>query len=118
MTDTGEQISAQLVLKRADGTSILDAGEPVTAAVIARFMVPGDRIDFVRGKLENVGFNLPEGNATTLSVVGPRALFAEVFGLEVGTNESGVAAHATRIPDELSDHVADVFVTPAPEFFP
>lgn len=118
MTDTGEPFSAQLVLKREDGTSILDSGEPVTAAVIAQFMVPEDRIVFVRGELEKIGFNIPEGNATTLSVVGPRELFVEVFGLEVGIAESGVAAHATRIPDELSDHVADVFVTPAPELFP
>lgn len=115
MPESGEQFSAQLVLKAEDGTSILDAEGAVTAERIAKFAVAEDRIAFVRAEVQKRGFDVPQGDATTLSVVGPRALFAEVFGLEVDVDKAGVAAHATHIPAALSDHVADVFVTPKPE---
>lgn len=110
--------SAQLVLKADDGSSILTAEGPLTADRVAQFAVPQERIAFVRGELERRGFEVPQGDATTLSVVGTRARFEEVFGLEVDAVAMGVAAHATKIPEPLSDHVADVFVTPKPELFP
>ena len=118
MPESDAPFSAQLVLRAEDGTSILDAEGPVTSEIVARFAVPEERIAFVRAALQKLGFSVPQGDSTTLSVVGPRALFAEVFGLEVGADQVGVAAHATRIPDALSGHVADVFVTPKPELLP
>lgn len=118
MPEPHETFAAQLILKRADGGSILDAEGPITAETLARFRVPDDRIAFVRAELERMGFDVPQGDATSLSVTGPRELFATVFGLEAAAASSNVAAHATRIPDELSGHVADVVITPRPELFP
>jgi hypothetical protein len=110
--------SAQLVLKAEDGSSILTAEGTLTSERIAQFAVPEERIAFVRAELEKRGFDVPQGDATTLSVVGTRARFEEAFGLEVDAVARGVAAHATKIPEPLSDYVADVSVTPKPELFP
>lgn len=118
MPENQGRFSAQLVLKTEDGRSLLDAEGAVTAARIAEFAVPEARIAFVRDELRKLGFQIPQGDATTLSVVGTKAQFAEVFGLEVDVDDAGVAAHATRIPDVLSAHVATVFVTPKPELLP
>ena len=118
MPDSKERFSAQLVLKAEDGTSILDAKGAMTADRVAEFKVRDDRVAFVRAHLQKLGFDVPQGDAMTLSIVGPRTLFAKVFGLEVDVQQTGVGAHATHIPEVLSDYVADVFVTPKPELLP
>ena len=112
------RITAQLIMRRKDGRSILDLKGPVTAASPNRTAgdLPEDRIAEVRKRLEAAGFAVEGGNANTLSISGPRALFTEVFGL--ASDASGMAAQATRIREDLAPYVADVFVPPPPELFP
>ena len=114
-------VTAQLVMKRADGRSILDLTGPLTAASPERTAgdLPEDRVTLVRERLVGLGFTVAAGNLNTLSVVGPQALFGEVFGLDAATAlAQGAEAHATRIRADLAPYVADVFVAPPPEFFP
>lgn len=114
----GECFTAQLVMRSADGRSIFDAPGPLTAQTVHDFDLPEQRIAEIRTRIEALGFSIPAGNANTLSISGPRALFAEVFGMEVGAERGNIGVHATRIPEELTDEIADVFVPPAPELFP
>ncbi len=114
-------ITAQLVMRREDGRSILDLEGPVTAASRQRMAgdLPEARVAEIRARLEAAGFTVEGGNANTLSVSGPARLFAEVFGLDPGAaGAAGVPAHAARIRADLEPYVADVFVPPPPEFFP
>lgn len=118
MTDDNAVYGAQVVLKRPDGTSILDAREALTASVIDKYRVPPETSEAAGKALEALGFRVTGGDGTTMSIEGSRSAFASVFGLEVGADTAGVAAHATRLPDEVSDLIADVMVTPGPQFFP
>ena len=113
-----EQFHAQLVMKRPDGTSILDTGEAMTSDNARSFDVTEERAGDIRKRLEEIGFTITSGNLNTLSISGPKELFAEVFGIEAAAPASGTSAHATRFPVELADCVADVFVPPAPTLFP
>lgn len=114
-------VTAQLVMRRADGTSILDLKGPLTALSPERTAgdLPEDRVRDIRKRLEGLGFTIAAGSLNTLSVSGPPALFLDVFGLDAATATArGTEAHATRIGEDLEPFVADVFVAPPPEFFP
>jgi hypothetical protein len=108
---------AQVVMKREDGRSILDVARH-TAESAGTLDVSEERAQAIRAELERLGFTIAGGNLNTLSVSGSSDRFREVFGIEPLAGNSGVAAHATRIPPVLDDKVADVFVPPPPEFFP
>ncbi|MET1411235.1 hypothetical protein ABVF61_03150 [Roseibium sp. HPY-6] len=117
MTDDNVTYGAQVVLKRADGTSILDVQESVTASVLDKYRVPEDTVAAAAKALEALGFRIAGNDGTTLSIEGSRQTFIDVFGLEVGAEAAGVAAHATQVPDEIKPYVADVIVPPGPTFF-
>jgi hypothetical protein len=113
-----EEFHAQLVMRREDGRSILDSGEAGRSAAAGELDVSAERAAAVRKRLEALGFRVTAGNLNTLSISGRRDRFAETFGMEADAAGKGSAAHATKIPDELSESVADVFVPPSPEFYP
>jgi len=113
-----DDVNAQLVMKRKDGTSILDAKSAVRAETVGKFDVSEDREADIRQRVEALGFTVTAGDRNTLSISGPRELFAKIFGFEAAGEASGEGTHATKIPPELADGVADVIVTPPPEFFP
>lgn len=109
--------AAQLVMRHEDGGSILSSG-PVTAATMSGAALPDERVSEIRGRVEALGFAVEAGDATTLSITGPRERFAEVFGLEADPARAAAGAHATRLPEGLTGYVADVFVPQAPTAFP
>lgn len=113
----GDRGTAQLVMRREDGGSVLSGG-PVTAGSLGSVELPQARVDEIARRVEALGFGVEAGDRTTLAISGPRERFASVFGLEVAPPAGVSAAHATRIPDELEPFVADVIVPPAPTTFP
>lgn len=117
MNDT-PSITAQLVMKRPDGRSILDV-DAGTAATTDLGNVTDDRAAAISSRLEELGFEVQSGNLNTLSISGKDALFEETFGISpFAAMAVGAPAHSTKIPAELNDFIADVFVTPPPDFFP
>jgi hypothetical protein len=73
----------------------------------------------IRSHLEALGFSVQSGNLNTLSISGNDALFEETFGISPSSAlQAGTPAHSTKVPDDLTEFVADVFVAPPPEFFP
>ncbi|SPH23634.1 hypothetical protein DEA8626_02700 [Defluviimonas aquaemixtae] len=114
-------ITAQLVMKREDGRSILDLKGPVTAASdnLTAGDLAEDRVAEIRKRLSELGFTIEAGNLNTLSVTAPQSHFTDVFGLDAARAVAqGTEAHAARIRPDLEPYVADVFVAPPPEFFP
>jgi len=111
-------VVAQVVLKRADGKSILDAKGPLTSDNIGAFSVENERIREARKRLEKLGFSISSQNQTTLSITGPAKRFTEVFGIEENMI-SGPSSdiHAVVIPPDLREFIADVFIPKPPEFF-
>ncbi|WP_341368297.1 hypothetical protein [Yoonia sp. BS5-3] len=117
MNDKSDSV-AQLVMKRPDGRSILDLGSG-RAATANQGDVTDLRAAEISTRLEQLGFTVQSGNLNTLSISGENRLFEDVFGLSPNAAMSvGTPAHSTKIPAELDEFVADVFVTPAPNFFP
>lgn len=113
-----EKAVAQLVMKRSDGQSILSV-DAATAETAGAGDVPEDRAKRIRARLEEMGFEVQAGNLNTLSITGSDELFEETFGISPSSAQhAGAAAHATKTPSDLEEFVADVFVTPPPEFFP
>lgn len=110
-------VSAQVVMRRADGRSLLDIEGPITATSPDR--TAGDldpaRIERITARLTEAGFTVAAGTPGTLSVTAPPAVFARVFGL---SGPTGTAVQKARVPADLEPFVADVFVTPPPTFFP
>jgi hypothetical protein len=107
-------VSAQVVLRHADGRSLLDATGPITAESPARTAaaLPPDRIAEIAERLKAAGFDVGAGTGATLSVTAPPATFRQVFGMDTAP---GAAAH---VPRELAPFVADVLIAPPPTLFP
>ncbi len=119
VSDNKMHIVAQVVLKRADGVSILDAKTPLTAATISNYSVEHGRIEESKKKLEKLGFTISSQDQFTLSITGSADLFSIVFGIEKSQISSSISdIHAATIPSELRDYIADVFIPKPPEFFP
>lgn len=113
-----DPVVVQLVMKREDGRSVLDLPPADECDDPSAFDVTEARAAEIRARLERLGMKVVSGNLNTLSVEASARLLADHFGLAAEAAEAGTAAHATRIAPELAPFVADVFITPGPEFFP
>jgi hypothetical protein len=117
VADDMMHIVAQVVLKRADGMSILDAKTPLTSKNIRKYSVEHNRIEESKKRLEELGFAISSQDHVTLSIMGSAKLFTEVFGIEDPIASSTSDIHATIIPPGLRNFIADVFIPKPPEFF-
>lgn len=108
------QITAQLVMRRSDGRSILDLG-PITAEsddLRSGDLTP-DRIAEIHQRLKGAGLTVLSGNSNTLSVTGPSEVFVTLFGIDPADS------HQTpHIRADLAPYIADISIPPPPEFFP
>lgn len=126
-TTMAEDVIAQVVLRSPDGSSILDATQPITAETIARYRVGEEVVRRASGALERLGFKVLAPGPTGFTISGSRALFEQVFdtvlqesadrgqsALEPGKVQPRfVPLRPLRIPDELSPLIAAV-VMPVP----
>lgn len=112
--------TAQLIMKRSDGRSILDLQGPITATSPERTAgdLPPERIEMIRRLLNEAGFTVLSSNSNTLSIKGSSKAFLEVFGLDTSAKASDAPRRGLRIRDDLRPFVADVFIPPAPKLFP
>lgn len=127
-----EQVTAQVILRSADGSSILDAKEAITAENIAKYQVGKEVIDEASKKLEGLGFEVVQAGPVGLTISGDKVLFESVFqttlearGTEImGTKVSGVeasyykATEPIKVPEDLASLIADVALPTPPELFP
>lgn len=129
---TGEVVTAKVILRLADGSSILDAKEGITAKTIARYRVGKELVEETSKKLEGLGFKLLQTDPVSLTISGKKALFERVFQTTLetrrkkvmGTKQEGVeiSFYSTKepfnIPKDLSSRIADVVLPTPPELYP
>lgn len=118
--DIDTVFTAQLIMKRTDGTSILDIPSPVLAASPSRTSgdLPQERIAVIRKLLEQAGFTIHSANPNTLSISGTTKEFIHAFGLDPSSASVPTGREALQIRADLKPYVADVFIPPPPKYFP
>ncbi len=117
------QVTAQVVLRAPDGSSVLDAAEPPTAETVERYRPNAETFEKAGRRLAELGFRVGDRGASGLTVSGEPKLFERVFSttLDARGEGEGVAPswEATRpviIPDDLASFVAGVVFPIAPIF--
>jgi hypothetical protein len=129
MTD---KVIAEVILRSANGSSILDATEGVTAQTIARYRVGGEVIKEASRKLEALGFEVVQAAPTGLTISGSKDLFEKVFQTTVEVRTKSVmppeakagerayyqATKPIQVPPDLYSLVAGVTLPTPPEYFP
>lgn len=119
------EITAQIILRATDGSSLLESTTPPTGEELARRRPTQDSIENVTRTLASLGFQVGEVGAVGITVTADKATFERVFetSLAHGADpETGAARWAAEVPitigDELRPWVADVVFPIAPEFVP
>ena len=129
MTD---KVTAQVILRSASGSSILESKEAITAENIAKYRAGNEAIEEVSQKLNRLGFQVVQVGPTSLTISGDKSRFEEVFQTTLQARKREVlgskipgaeasyyeATAPVKVPPELSSLVADVVLPTPPEFFP
>ncbi len=120
-------VTAEVILRSANGKSILEATEGVTAATIAQYRVSQDVIDEATKQLTALGFTVKTVGPVSLTIVGEPTTFERVFQTKLlqSVDKSGgtrpafyQAQDPIQIPSPLSTLVAGVTLPVPPDFFP
>ncbi len=126
-----EDVTAEVILRAADGSSILDVDEGITAENISKYRVGTEVIEQATRTLEELGFDVLEVGPVSLTISGEKTLFESVFQTKLkpysrddsGTKVSGTETsyyeitEPIRVPDQLSSLVADVALPTPPQYF-
>lgn len=129
MTD---KVTAQIILRSADGSSILESKEAITAENIAKYRAGKEAIEEVSQKLDRLGFKVVQVGPTGLTISGDKSRFEEVFQTTLQARKREVlgskirgaeasyyeATVPVKVPPDLSSLVVDVVLPTPPEFFP
>lgn len=124
-------VVAQVILRKRDGSSILDSNAPMTAETIAQYRVEVAVRQEAKAKLEALGFSVTGEGATGFTITGEPALFEQAFQTtltarhqEEGARSLGaperprfMATRPFQIPADLASLVADVSLPVPPELF-
>lgn len=122
-----EKVIAQAILLRRDGSSILEATQPVTSETVAMYKVEEELVREASAKLSAYGFEIGEAGPYSLSIAGGKKLFERVFRtrlMAMKSTEPGIqtkfykAEEPIKVPAELSALIADVALARPPELFP
>lgn len=134
--DMAQPVIAEVILRKADGSSVMDAREAITAGNIAKYRVSEETAEEASQKLRDKGFEVLQGGPTSITISGDKGLFEENFGtaLEITSKDvmpsvmpSDIAGAETayyeakepiRIPEDLSPLVADIVLPTPPQLFP
>jgi hypothetical protein len=93
-----EDVIAQIVLRSPDGSSVLDAPQPITAETIARYRVGEEMIQRASTALEKLGFKVLEPGPTGITISGNRLLFERTFDTVLQEKENVARGRSTPVP--------------------
>jgi len=127
-----EKVAAQVILRRRNGTSIVDAEGAITADTIAKYQVEKEVIEQASSTLAEMGFAIEQTGPTSLAISGDRVLFEATFrttleakrteilpGKVVGVETTYFEAKEPIIvPEDLASLIADVVLPIPPQFYP
>jgi hypothetical protein len=114
-------VVAQVTLRKADGSSILDSSDPITAETLARYRVEKTVVAAAKAKFETLGFTVVGEGPTGFSITGNKADFEQAFQTTLASTAVGqsfTATHPLAIPVDLASLVADVALPMPPTLFP
>lgn len=122
-----DNVYAEVILRSRDGSSVLDADEPIRSENVASHAVETEVIEEASDALRELGFEITQTSEVGLTISGPKERFEEVFETTLEERSATAATHpgqqpsyeATdpiQIPDELSPYVADIAFPTPPEF--
>jgi len=127
-----EKVIAEVILRKADGSSILDVEGSITAETIVKYRVEQEVIREASERLKELGFDVIQIGPVGFTISGNKALFEQVFQTtlemrrrQVLSTEVAGAERAyyqavvpIRIPANLFSLIADVVLPIPPEYFP
>ncbi len=127
-----EKVTAEVILRSTDGSSILDAKGPITAENVAMYRVGEKIIDEASRKLGQLDFEVLQVGPTSITISVDKRVFESTFqttlqrqSIEImGTKVEGTgisfykATEPIKVPKELSSLIADVVLPTPPEFYP
>jgi hypothetical protein len=130
--DMAQPVIAEVILRKADGTSVMDAQEAITARNIAEYRVSEEVAEEASQKLRDRGFEVLQVGPASLTISGDKGLFEDRFGTALETTSTNVmpsdiegaesayyeAKEPIRIPEDLSPLVADIVFPTPPQLFP
>jgi subtilase family serine protease len=128
MTD---KVVAEVILRSANGSSILDANAGITAQTIEKYRAGVEDIKEASRKLEALGFTIEQTGPVGLTISGSKTLFERVFRTTLEVRISPVAPaealttepayyQATapiQVPADLASVIAGVTLPIPAEYF-
>ncbi len=126
------QVTAEAILRSPQGTSILDAQGPITAATIADYRATPETINQVAEQLKTLGFQIHQTSVTSIAFSGSQEQFEQTFNTTLvsrqvdvsetpGPDTSAVYYEATQpiqVPESIKTLVAGIILPTPPTFFP
>lgn len=123
----GDNTYAEVILRARDGSSVLDAEEPVTSENVASHSVEAEVIEEASNALRELGFDIVQTSEVGLTISGSTERFEDVFETTLEERSTSAATDQDRepsyeatdpiqIPEELSPYVADIAFPTPPEF--
>jgi hypothetical protein len=130
--DMAQPVIAEVILRKADGSSVLDAQEAITARNIAKYRVSEEVTERASRKLHDRGFEVLQVGPTSLTISADKELFEDRFQIDLETKSTDMMApeiegaettyyvtkKPAKIPQDLSSLVADIVLPTPPELYP
>lgn len=125
-------VTAEVILRGADGSSVLESREAITAENVAGHRVGEEVVEEASQKLEESGFQVLQAGLTSLTISSDKELFEDRFrtklvdqstevlgpdieGAEVAYYE---ATAPISVPEDLTSLVAGIVLPTPPQLFP
>lgn len=122
-----DEVIAQVILRSADGSSVLESDEPITSENVKSRGAEERVIEEAQRALRDLGFDVVQASEVGVTISGDKERFEDVFDTTLEERSDSTDADAdrervyeakqpVRIPEELSSLVADVVFPVPPEF--
>ncbi len=122
-----DRVVAQVSLRSAEGSSVLDADEPITSDNVDDYRAGTNVIEGAKEALRGLGFDVVQASEVGLSISGDKDRFEEVFDTtlkarsesadaEPGDRQAYEATEPVQVPDALVAFVDEITFPVPPEF--
>ncbi len=122
-----DRVVARVSLRSAEGSSVLDADEPITSDNVDDYRAGTNAIEGAKEALRGLGFDVVQASEVGLSISGDKDRFEEVFDTtlkarsesadaESGDRQAYEATEPVQVPDALAAFVDEITFPVPPEF--
>ncbi len=122
-----DRVVAQVSLRSAEGSSVLDADEPITSDNVDDYRAGTNAIEGAKEALRGLGFDVVQASEVGLSISGDKDRFEKVFDTtlkarsesadaEPGDRRAYEATEPVQVPEALTEFVDEITFPVPPEF--